>query len=183
MGKVYDEIDERLAEWVGQQKMFFVATAPLSGDGLVNCSPKGLDSFAILDAHTVAYLDLTGSGAETLAHVKENGRITVMFCAFDGAPNILRFYGKGEAIEPSHPEFTSLCSRFPDYPGVRSIIRINVQRIADSCGFGVPLYEFKAEREAMIKYANQKGPEGLAQYRLEKNSYSLDGLPAVEQPS
>ena len=182
MGKVYDEINEKLAAWVEQQKMFFVSTAPLSGEGLVNVSPKGLDSFSILDAHTVAYLDLTGSGAETIAHIKENGRITVMFCALDGAPNILRFYGKGEVIEPSHPEFAALTARFPIYPGIRSVIRVHVARIADSCGFGIPLYDYKQERDALIKYADNKGPDGMAQYRVENNSYSLDGLPALEQP-
>lgn len=177
MGKTYEEIDERLIEWINQQQMFFVATAPLSADGLVNLSPKGLDdTFQILDSHTVAYLDLTGSGVETIAHLKENGRITILFCAFNGAPNLLRLYGQGEAIEPHHPDFNSLLARFPVYSGIRSIIRVSVDRIADACGFGVPLYTYEGQRDTLLKYAETKGPEGMAQYRQENNSLSLDGL-------
>lgn len=184
MGKVYDKIDDKMSSWIAQQQMFFVATAPLSGDGLVNLSPKGLDgTFKILDEATVAYLDTTGSGIETIAHLKENGRITILFCAFDGAPNLIRFYGQGEPIEPHHPDFNQLLELFPSYSDVRSIIRVKVERIADSCGFGVPLYEYQGQRDTLIKYVENKGPEGMAQYRLENNSTSLDGLPGLDVPA
>ena len=128
MGKVYEEIDERLAELIESQHLFFVATAPLSAEGSVNLSPKGLDSFSILDPHTVAYLDLVGSGAETIAHLRENGRITILFCSFEGPPRLLRLYGRGEALEPGDEDFEALVSRFPRYPGKRSIIRLMTPR-------------------------------------------------------
>ncbi len=181
MGKIYEQIDDKLSKWINEQQMFFVGTAPLDQEGLVNLSPKGLDgTFQILDSHTVAYLDLTGSGVETIAHLKENGRITLLFCAFTGAPNLLRLYGQGEPLEPHHPEFNTLLARFTSYPAVRSIIRVKVDRIADSCGFGVPIYEYQGERDTLIKYAENKGPEGMAQYRRENNSVSLDGLKGLE---
>ena len=177
MGKTYSSIDDHLASFINQQQMFFVATAPLSSDGLVNVSPKGLDgAFKILDETTVAYLDLTGSGVETIAHLKENGRITILFCGFSGAPNLLRLYGRGQVIEPQHPEFDPLLAQFPNYPGVRSIIRVQLERIADSCGFGVPIYEYQGHRDTLVKYAETKGPEGMEEYRREKNAKSLDGL-------
>lgn len=179
MGKVFDEIDERNAEFIGRQRVFFVATAPLAADGHVNLSPKGLDTFAILDPHTVAYLDLTGSGVETIAHLRENGRVCVMFCSFDGPPRILRLHGRGEAIEPGHPDFDDLRERFGDFPGVRSVIRIVCERIADSCGYGVPQYEFADERDLLPKWAENKGPEAVAAYRAERNAASLDGLPGI----
>lgn len=180
MGKEFAELDAKLSDWISQQQMFFVATAPLGEDGWVNLSPKGLDgAFQILDPHTVAYLDTTGSGIETIAHLKENGRITVLFCAFNGAPNLLRLYGKGEPIEPHHPDFSALLEKFPAYPDVRSIIKINVERIADSCGFGVPLYDYQGQRDTMIKYAEEKGPQGMEQYRKENNRESLNGLPGL----
>ncbi|MDX1522215.1 MAG: pyridoxamine 5'-phosphate oxidase family protein [Anaerolineae bacterium] len=180
MGKIYEAIDQSLADWVKQQHMFFVATAPLDGEGLINCSPKGLASFAILDPHTVAYLDLTGSGVETIAHLKENGRIVVMFCAFDGPAQIVRFHGTGEAIEPDHPEFEHLRANFPDMPGVRSVIRIRVTRISDSCGYGVPRYRYEGERQSLTKYATNLGEDGVKAYQAEKNRLSLDGLPGVK---
>jgi hypothetical protein len=179
MGKTYEQLNDKLTDWITQQHMFFVATAPLSAQGLVNVSPKGLDSFAILDPHTVAYLDLTGSGVETIAHLKENGRITIMFCAFNGSPNILRLYGQGEVLEPSHPEFSELRGRFPDYPGVRSVIRISVSRISDSCGFGVPLYEYQGDRNTLLRSAEKKGETAMAAYRAKNNDFSLDGLPGL----
>lgn len=179
MGKVFDEIDERNAEFIGRQRVFFVATAPLAADGHVNLSPKGLDTFAILDPHTVAYLDLTGSGVETIAHLKENGRICLTFCSFEGPPRILRLHGRGEVIEPGHPDFGELRARFGDFPGVRSVIRVACQRIADSCGYGVPEYEFAGERDLLPKWAEKKGPEAVAAYRAERNAASLDGLPGI----
>ena len=183
MAKIYPEITHELAAWIRRQHLFFVATAPLSGDGHVNCSPKGLDSFAILDAHTVAYLDFTGSGAETIAHLRENGRITIMFCALEGAPKIVRLHGTGRALEPHMPEFSKLRSCFPDSPPVRSIIHIDVTRVTDSCGFGVPLFEYVGERDAIAKWAAAKGEAGLAAYQAENNRQSIDGLPALQGAS
>ncbi|TWT38593.1 pyridoxamine 5'-phosphate oxidase family protein [Blastopirellula retiformator] len=180
MGKVYETIDDRVAQFIRKQKLFFVATAPLAADGLINLSPKGLDSFRILDEKTVAYLDLTGSGIETIAHAKENGRITVMFCAFEGPPNILRLYGQAEPLEPDHADFASLRELFPHTPGTRSIVRIHVSRIADSCGFAVPKYEFVEERSTLIDYSVQKGPQGMVDYRRENNTTSLDGLKGLD---
>lgn len=180
MGKIYETIEDRVAEFIRRQKLFFVATAPLAADGLINLSPKGLDSFRILDEKTVAYLDLTGSGVETIAHAKENGRITVMFCAFEGAPNILRLYGQAEVLEPDHADFPSLRELFPHMPGTRSIIRVHVQRIADSCGYAVPKYEFVEDRSTLVDYSVAKGPEGMVEYRKLKNAASLDGLKGLD---
>jgi hypothetical protein len=178
MGKVFDGIDEKLAAWIGAQRMFFVATAPRDG-GHVNLSPKGLDSLVVLGPRSVAYLDVVGSGAETIAHLRENGRITLMFCAFDGLPRIVRLYGRGEAIEPGDAGFDALAARFPRYPSTRCVIRAELTRIADSCGYGVPLYEYKGDRSHIADWADRKGPEGLRVYQLEKNRESLDGLPAL----
>ena len=179
MGKVYEAIDDRLAELIGRQHLFFVATAALAEEGSVNLSPKGLDSLAILDPHTVAYLDLVGSGAETIAHLRENGRITILFCSFEGSPLLLRLYGRGEVFEPGDEGFESLLTHFPKYPGTRSIIRMSITRIADSCGFGVPLYHFEGERTQLVAWAERKGEKGLREYQLGNNCVSLDGLPAL----
>jgi hypothetical protein len=179
MGKTYEAIDERLAGLIGRQHLFFVATAALSAAGSVNLSPKGLDTFAILDPHTVAYLDLVGSGAETIAHVRENGRITILFCCFEGPPLLLRLYGRGRVFEPGDEDFERLLGRFPRYPGIRSIIRVSVTRIADSCGFGVPLYRFEGQRTQLTAWAERKGEPGLREYQLENNRVGLDGLPAL----
>jgi hypothetical protein len=178
MGKVFDGIDEKLSAWIGAQRMFFVATAPNAG-GHVNLSPKGLASFAVLGPRRVAYLDFVGSGAETIAHLRENGRITIMFCAFEGLPRIVRLYGRGEALEPGDPEFAALVARFPEHTGARAVITAELTRIADSCGYGVPLYEFQGERPQMREWAERKGAEGLRVYQLERNRSSLDGLPAL----
>jgi hypothetical protein len=179
MGKVFEQIDEKLAGFIEAQKMFFVATAPLSGDGLLNLSPKGLDSFRILGPRQVAYLDLTGSGIETVAHLRENGRVVFMFCAFEGAPRILRLQGRGQAFEPGEPEFEALRPRFPELPGVRSIIRADVERIADSCGWGVPLYDYKGQRDTLVRFAEQTGPEKIRRIQQGVNVKSLDGLPGL----
>ena len=179
MGKVYEAIDERLADLIARQHLFFVATAALSEEGSVNLSPKGLDSFAILDPHSVAYLDLVGSGAETIAHLRENGRITILFCCFEGPPRLLRLYGRGEVVEPGDEGFESLLSRFPKYPGIRSIIRVSLTRVADSCGFGVPLYRYEGDRTQLTDWAARKGEPGLGEYQLGNNRVSLDGLPAL----
>ncbi|WP_309383656.1 pyridoxamine 5'-phosphate oxidase family protein [Cerasicoccus frondis] len=185
MGKVYDAIDDKIRQWVEQQKMFFVATAPLSGDGLVNCSPKGMDSFRILGPTTVAYLDLTGSGVETIAHLKENGRIVVMFCAFEGSPKIMRFHGKGVVHELGSEGYAELLPQFEDIAGARSIIVVDVKRISDSCGWGVPLYDYQADRDTLRKASEKEGPDGMVRYRNEKNLVSLDGLPGFpeQQPA
>jgi hypothetical protein len=179
MGKTYDEITPDLADWLRQQRIFFVATAPLSDDGLVNCSPKGMDTFRILGPREVAYLDLTGSGIETAAHLQENGRIVLMFCAFTGAPNIVRLHGQGEVLAPDMQDFQQLQASFPDYPGARAIIRVRLTRIGDSCGYAVPRYKYTGERDTLIKWTESKGPAGLIQYRRQKNARSLDGLPGV----
>jgi hypothetical protein len=179
MAKVFSQIDEAMAAWIGQQHLFFVSTAPLQADGLINCSPKGLNTFRILGPQQVAYLDLTGSGVETIAHLRENGRIVVMFCALEGAPKIVRFHGQGEVLEPHQPAFSTLRPLFPELPGVRSIILVNVQRISDSCGFGVPRYAYQAERDALPQYAEQQGVEGMQLYRVKNNAHSLNGLPGV----
>ena len=182
MAETFPQIDDRMAEFIGRQAMFFVATAPLSGEGHVNLSPKGLDSFAVLDERTVAYLDLTGSGIETAAHVGENGRIVIMFCAFEGPPKIVRLHGRAEIIEPGDAEFETLLASFPPYEGVRSIVRVALERISDSCGYGVPLYEHKGQRTQLTRWAGSKADEGLAAYRAEHNRRSIDGLPGLKSP-
>ena len=178
MGKVLDGIDSSLAHWLESQPVFFVATAPLSGDGHVNCSPKGLSgSFAVLGDRTVAYLDLTGSGAETIAHLRENGRIVLMFCAFEKRPQIVRLHGRGRVVVDGDPEFAELLPRFAEHPGARSIVIVDVHRIADSCGYGVPTMSYVSDREVLDLDNAKRGPEGLVRYRQEKNAVSLDGLP------
>lgn len=179
MGKVYDGIDARNAAFITNQHVFFVATAPNGVDGHVNLSPKGLDSFRILDPHTVAYVDLTGSGVETIAHLRENGRIVIMFCAFEGPPRVLRLHGRGEVVEAGDPAFDALSAQFPHYLSTRAIIRVALERISDSCGYGVPLYRYEGERTQLPAWAEHKGTDGLLTYREEKNSASIDGLPAI----
>ena len=176
MGKVYEQLDEALVGFIGRQHVFFVGTAPDSPGGRLNVSPKGLDTFRILGPNSVAYLDLTGSGIETVAHLRQNGRITIMFCAFEGRPLILRLYGRGRVVEPGDPQWDGLIARFPEYPGVRSVIIVDVERVADSCGFAVPLYEYRGERSQLIDYAHKKGPEDLGRYRTQKNRASIDGI-------
>ncbi|GAA4073390.1 pyridoxamine 5'-phosphate oxidase family protein [Actinomadura miaoliensis] len=180
MGKIYDRIDERLRAFIVAQPMFFVATAP--ADGHVNVSPKGYaDTFAVLDDRTVGYLDLTGSGAETIAHLRENGRITVMFCSFGRTPNILRLYGTGRVVTPGSPQWPDLARHFPvDTPGSRAIIVVAVDRIADSCGYGVPYMEPAGDRDMLKDWAARKTPEKLSAYQAEKNATSIDGLPALD---
>lgn len=179
MGKLYSEITNDLRVWVEEQKIFFVATAPSALEGHVNCSPKGTDSFRVLGPQTVAYLDLTGSGVETIAHLQENGRIVIMFCAFEGAPKIVRFHGVGKVYLLGTPEFDHYCQHFEEIPGTRAIIQVQVTRISDSCGNGVPFFEFKGERNVIEKWAENKGEEGLTQYRQLKNRVSIDQLPGM----
>lgn len=180
MGKTYDVLNGKLVDFIKAQKMFFVATAPLSGDGHVNVSPKGYDSFIIIDETTVAYADLGGSGIETLAHVNENQRITIMFCAFDGPANIVRIYGRGRTLQFDHPDFESEIGRFP--PGhdrARNIIYVDITSVADSCGWGVPFYEFKGQRDQLTRYIENKPLDEWHESRMQKNATSLDGLPGM----
>jgi len=179
MARVWDDITDAHREFIGSQAVFFVATAPSGDGGHVNVSPKGYDSFRVLDAHSVAYLDLTGSGAETIAHLRENGRIVVMFCAFDGRPRIIRLHGIGRVVLPDDPGFTEVIGRFSEHPGVRSIIVVDVDRVSDSCGYGVPTMVFEADRQVLDLSHAKKGPDELAQYRARKNATSIDGLPAL----
>jgi hypothetical protein len=175
MGRVLEALDEDLIDWIGRQPVFFVATAPRDG-GHVNVSPKGHDTFRVLDAHSVAYLDLTGSGVETIAHLRDNARLTIMFCAFEGSPRIVRLYGHGEPIEPGTTDFDALAEHFPDLPGVRSIIRLAVDRVSTSCGYSVPLMRYEGDRDTLLDWAQRKGPTGIAAYHAERNSTSIDGL-------
>lgn len=183
MGKTFERIDDRLAEWLVAQPIFFVATAPLAEAGFLNCSPKGNQKeFTVLDPHNVAYLDQTGSGVETIAHLRENGRIVLMFCAFTGPPRIVRLHGKGRALLKNTPEFESYTRHFPGASGVgvRSIILVHVRRIADSCGYGVPLMDFNGHRPTMDQWARRKGAAGIRDYWDEENQRSIDGLEGLE---
>ncbi len=194
MGKLYPELDERLTKFIARQSVFFVATAPnLSSDGAgghINVSPKGYhDTFAVLGPRTVAYLDLTGSGAETIAHLHQNGQITIMFCSFDHTTKILRLYGTGKVVLPGEPGWAELAAHFPRVSGgaaasrapgsERSIIVVDVHRIADSCGYAIPVMEVKAERDVLDRYNAKKSAAEHAAYRGEKNAVSIDGLPAL----
>ncbi len=192
MAHQYDTIDEHLADWIARQSLFFVGSAPLAEDGHVNISPKGpIGSLAVLGPTTVAYLDIYGSGAETIAHLRENGRIVVMLCAFSGPPRIVRLHGRGELLRPGDDGFDALLEQaaFED-PAIpearRAIVRVDVSRIADSCGYGVPLMEYEGQRPhstlAARKRLRTKGPEGYAKFVAERNAESLDGLPAVDAP-
>jgi hypothetical protein len=183
MGRQYDAIDERLAGFLARQPVFFVATAPLAGDGHVNVSPKGRSgTFCVLGPRSVAYLDLTGSGAETIAHLRENGRITVMFCSFSGPPRIVRLAGRGRVVFPDEPGFEELAARFPAHPGARSVVVVDLERIADSCGYGVPRMAYDDDRDEIVEWAVRKGDDGIVDYWRDKNARSIDGLPAVPAP-
>jgi hypothetical protein len=176
MGKTYESLSADQQEWIKYQKIFFVGTAPLAADGHVNISPKGLDSFRVLSPLHVAYQDLTGSGVETISHLQENRRIVIMFCAFEGPPKILRLYGEGEVILPGQDRFDLFSEKTPFHPGTRAFISIQITRIQDSCGYGVPLYDFRSERDVLTKWTLAKGDDGLEEYHKLKNSSSIDGL-------
>jgi hypothetical protein len=178
MGRVLDHIDKPTRSWIERQHMFFVGTAPSKG-GRVNLSPKGLDSFRVLTDTRVAYLDFTGSGAETIAHIRDNGRITFMFCSFNGPPNILRIFGSGAAHLPNSEVFEELRPLFPERRAIRSIITADIERVQDSCGFGVPKMEFIEDRNRMDTWAANRTDEDIAEYWIEKNAVSIDGLPAL----
>jgi Pyridoxamine 5'-phosphate oxidase len=180
MGKIYESIDGRLRDFVLTQPVFFVATAP--ADGHVNVSPKGMrGSFAVLDERRVAYLDYTGSGIETIAHLRENGRITLMFCAFEGPPKIVRLHGRGEAVLPQDPRFPELFGTFDGMPShaLRSVILVAVDRVSDSCGYAVPFLDYVGERTLLTEANGRKSIDDLVEYRKAKNATSIDGLPAL----
>jgi len=185
MGKVYEGITPRLRTFVEEQKVFFVASAPLAGDGHVNLSPKGRDgTLAVLDEHTVAYLDFGGSHAETIAHLRENGRITLMWCAFDGPPKVLRVHGRGEPIFRDDPRWAELIGHFADGPGARAIILVSAVMVSDSCGFAVPFMDYREERTQHAQHFGRKSDEEFAAYCANKphNRASIDGLPALPLP-
>jgi hypothetical protein len=183
MGQTFARIPDDFAGWLEKQPVFFVATAPADPETHINVSPRGLDAFRVLDAERVAWLDLTGSGVETIAHLKADeagGRITLMFCAFEGSPRIVRLYGRGRVREPGDSAYDELRPHFPDLPGVRAIIDVAVDRVSSSCGFGVPLMEFVGGREELVESARRKGEAKMAAYRARKNTESIDGLPGLE---
>jgi len=181
VGIIRTAIDDTTRRFIEAQHIFFVASAPLDAEGHVNISPKGLDTFRILGPATVAYIDFNGSGVETIAHLKENGRIVLMFCAFQGPPNVFRFHGRGRVVEQHDPEFATLIRNFPAYQHTRSIIVVEVDRISDSCGYGVPLFEYKGERQQLELWAQKRGTEGLKAYREQKNRRSIDRLPGISE--
>jgi hypothetical protein len=182
MANTYDQLDDKLIAFIRKQKLFFVATAPLSAEGSVNVSPKGYDSLAIIDPQTVAYLDLGGSGVETHAHVRENGRITLMFCAFEGPANILRLYGTGESLAFGEPGFAEKMALFPGFERARNIVTVHIQRVSDSCGWGVPFFEFKSERDQLRRWVDAKPQEEWEARRYDSNAASIDGLPGLTRP-
>jgi hypothetical protein len=179
MAKFNPQIEDHHKKFIESQHMFFVSTAPISREGHINLSPKGLDSFRVLSPARVAYMDIVGSGNETSAHILENGRITFMFCAFDGPPNILRLYGRGNAVLPGDAAWFELSSHFDILPSTRQIIVADIHKVQTSCGFGVPYYNYTGERDHSHKWAETKGSHGLEDYKKEKNMISLDGLPTA----
>jgi len=183
MGTSYNALTEGLMAFIHAQKLFFVATAPLSGDGRVNLSPKGYDSLAIVDPKTLVWLDLGGSGVETIAHVRENKRITLMFCALDGKANIVRIHGEGEVIPMRTPQFEAMRAQlFPTFDRGRALIRVHIHSVSDSCGWGVPLFEFKGEREQLRRWVEARDVEEWAERRYASNAASIDGLPGLDRP-
>jgi hypothetical protein len=181
MGKIRSSLDEAATRFTQAQHVFFVASAPLDAAGHINLSPKGLDTFRILGPTTVAYLDFNGSGVETISHLKENGRIVLMFCAFQGPPNIFRLYGQGRVVEAHESDFAALAAHFSDTENARSIIVVELTRVTDSCGYGVPLFKYEGEREQLHAWARKQGPDGLKDYRQRKNRQSIDGLPGIAE--
>jgi hypothetical protein len=183
MSNTYEALDDRLIAFIRRQNLFFVATAPLAADGSVNVSPKGYDSLVIIDNATVAYLDLGGSGIETHAHVRENGRITLMFCAFEGPANIVRLHGRGEATAFNEDGFAEKMALFPAFDRARAIVTVHITRVSDSCGWGVPFYEYQGEREQLRRHVDARPFDEWAARRLEANRTSVDGLPGLLAPS
>ncbi|GAA2749540.1 pyridoxamine 5'-phosphate oxidase family protein [Kitasatospora cinereorecta] len=188
MGKRYERIDGRLRTFIENQPVYFVATAPLDADGHVNVSPKGRSgTLAVLDELTVAYLDFGGSTAETIAHLRENGRITLMWCAFDGPPTVVRVHGRGEPVFRDDPRFAGLLGHFDpaaDGSALRAIVLVHAERVSDSCGFAVPLMDYRADRDLHVQYFDRKTDEEFGTY-CEGKEYvgtSIDGLPALPLP-
>jgi len=182
MAKTYPALTPELKTWIAQQPLFFLASAPLQADSHINLSPRGLDSLRITNDDELVILDLTGSGNETAAHLQENGRLTVMLCAFQGDPKILRLYGQARVIRPNENKWDRYRHLFAaDIPGVRQLFHLQIERIQTSCGFGVPLMEFVVQRDMLLDWARKKGPDGIATYQREKNARSIDGLPAPGQ--
>lgn len=179
MGKVFEGIAPDLAKWLERQPVYFVATAPTDPAAHLNCSPKGLDSFRVLGEREVAYVDYVGSGIETSAHLRDNGRIVLMFCAFEGPPKIVRLHGRGRTVEPSDPDYGGLIEAFSPGDGVRSVVHVEVTRASDSCGFGVPLMTYESDRTQLPAWADRKGPDGLDAYKRDRNRRSIDGLPGL----
>jgi hypothetical protein len=179
MAKVFEGIDDSLARWIRAQPMWFVATAPLAADGHVNVSPRGHDSLVLLDEHRVGWLDYTGSGIETIAHLRDNGRICLMFCSFDARPRIVRLHGTGRVVLPEEPGFDDVASQVPAHPASRAAVLVDVTRVSDACGYGVPVMSLEGERDLLRLHAQQKGPDGMAEYRRVKNAVSIDGLPGL----
>jgi hypothetical protein len=181
VSKVHESIDLKLRAWIDAQHLFFVATAPLDPDGHVNLSPRGgHGTFRVLDEHTVCWLDLTGSGAETIAHLRDNGRVTVMFCAFEGPPKIVRLHGRGRVVLPVDDGWSDLVGGFPAKPGARAVIVVDVTRVSDSCGYSVPFFDYAGERDLLDRWAETRGEDGLVDYRATRNAQSIDGLPALD---
>lgn len=180
MGRVYRNIEAPVQRFIEEQPMFFVATAPLADGGHVNLSPKGMDTLRVIDPDTVAYVDLVGSGAETIAHVRENGRITLLWCSFGKKPRIIRVYGRGTHLVPGNPHFEDLLTAFPPHQNIRSIIRIGATRVADSCGFGVPEMTFVGQRSRLARWGEGKTHDQIETYKRDNNTVSIDGLPAWE---
>ena len=177
MGKTYEGIDDDLAAWLTRQPLWFVGTAPLSPDGHLNVSPRGHDTLSVLEPRRVAWVDFTGSGIETIAHLRENGRICLMFCSFDARPRIVRLHGRGSVALRGDAIFDAVVARHPAHPSTRAVVVVDVERVSDSCGFGVPIMEVVAERDLLRLGAEKRGPVGLATYRAERNAVSIDGLP------
>lgn len=180
MSKKRDQIDGEMREWIARQKVFFVGTAPLSSAGHVNVSPKGGEAFKVLGPLEAVYHDYTGSGAETAAHLRENGRIVILFCSFEGSPKIVRLHGRGIVIAREHPRYREMAAHFPPNAGTRSYVHISVTRVSDSCGYSVPFFDFRGPRETLNRWAEKQGCEKLTEYRTSKNGVSIDGLPAFD---
>lgn len=176
---MFNELTKEHQTFIEKQHLFFVATAPLQASGHINLSPKGLNAFRVLSPTQVAYLDLTGSGNETSAHLLENGRITFMFCAFEDSPLILRIYGKGRVVLPEHEEWSEIAGHFELLEGTRQIILADIEFIQTSCGFGVPVYEFKEDRDILPTWARKQGKDGIGTYQKNNNVKSIDGLPTL----
>ncbi|KQQ05674.1 MULTISPECIES: pyridoxamine 5'-phosphate oxidase family protein [unclassified Rathayibacter] len=177
MAAIFDSLDENLTAWIRAQPMWFVATAPLGAEGHINISPRGLDSFSVLGPNRVGWVDYTGSGVETIAHLRENGRVCLMFASFGSRPRIVRLHGLGSVFLPGAAEFDEVVAQHPENPSTRAVITVDVTRISDACGWGVPVMELTGERDLLRLQAEKKGPEGMAEYRATRNARSIDGLP------